>query len=399
MRRIDLPLLFLTSLQLWAQQDYRVHVTDEATGEPLSHVIVSSSGGGKIMGNQNGFFICRAEKKEVIQISCIGYNTLSLRAQDLADSIVLSPLKISDYAVSAQHVINRVSTRADKDYWKYGDDCRSFLYQMLLRHGEWVELNEACIEACPSVNLRELRLYGGRRLRNESPTKDYPSVGALNLHQLIVGGPITYESTFWQSIRKPFTIHKAKDNRYKRYSEARSLRTAAFDDVWYDAEVRTLIDSNGHKIYRLTFIPEPEYPGPILEGTMYVDGKTFRMLAFEGTLHNFSLELEVDRKLWSGQVDPTIRITYMQERGYTEIESVVANFKIGHVTCHSTLLNLRNRKISFDSPFAFNPPIKDDIVAVLNKMGTIKSDFWDNEIIQHTEEEEKLIRGMVDYNK
>ena len=83
---------FFLCLPLVAQQTYRARVVDAKTGEALPYAHVYVSAGRGALTNIDGRFSIEANAEDVIQVSYIGYEKVSLKAAELTSTIKLAPL-------------------------------------------------------------------------------------------------------------------------------------------------------------------------------------------------------------------------------------------------------------------------------------------------------------------
>ena len=129
---------------------------------------------------------------------------------------------------------------------------------------------------------------------------------------------------------------------------------------------------------------------PFIDGVVYVDAKKYRLMAFEGTLHNVTLDLERDFRKESAAVTPRIRINYTHDRGYAEVESMVVTMEAGDLKSRSVLMSLGEKKL----PFRNKVEVKDNLVEAIDQTHA-DSSLWNLAYIQRSVAEETLVQRHV----
>ena len=79
---------------------------------------------------------------------------------------------------------------------------------------------------------------------------------------------------------------------------------------------------------------------PIIDGVVWVDAKNNQLLAFQGTLHNFSLSFVYHGKREKVMADVKVDITYTHRNKFTEVENVVVHVNAEGLVSRTLLCNL-----------------------------------------------------------
>ena len=146
---------------------------------------------------------------------------------------------------------------------------------------------------------------------------------STNQHFLIELAPMTHESDFWNGTFIPFN-----DERY--YQKL------------YDSQVETLASEDGDSIYRvrLTKNSEPSLHLPYLEGTLYVSQKNWRLLRFEGDMHDLQMKVVGGGRSYMLPIDIHVNIVYKLKRRSTRVDHMTLQIKQDFITTRSILFNV-----------------------------------------------------------
>ncbi len=79
---------------------------------------------------------------------------------------------------------------------------------------------------------------------------------------------------------------------------------------------------------------------PIIDGIIWVDTRNNQLMAFQGTLHNFSLSLDYYGAKKKVMAEVFVDITYTHRRKFTEVENLALYVKAGNLTSHTLLCNM-----------------------------------------------------------
>ena len=120
-RTFSLLWLMLFALCGWAQQVFQSKVVDAETGEPLPYVSIYVAEGKGTLSNEEGTFSINALPGDTLRLSCIGYEKLHLKADDIRDLVELKPLarklrEVTVKPIPADDILKRLASQLKKEY-------------------------------------------------------------------------------------------------------------------------------------------------------------------------------------------------------------------------------------------------------------------------------------------
>ncbi len=357
------PILFLSSMTAVAQKtEVSAHVIDAKTNESLPYVNVFISVGNGTLTNADGDFTVTMADDDSVRFSYVGYQTLTLAAGAVSETVKLTPLSISlgEVTVLAQeNILVSAAKVLEKDFRKHRNERSNYFYRMNTTYRN--ELMEAFVEASSAVNLRDLLFLKGRRGQATLYGLDETAIGNMNLHHMLELSPMTNDSKFWNRILTPFILPDIYGN-YVRISNE-SL------NYYYDMNSEKLTDDDGNQIYKIvlsskTASSRGKTPGlervhngtrsrkinlmqifrkpAILTGTLYIDAKTKHLLRFDGQVENMELEIIKDFYHQNSPITSKVKINFNHDSGFTEVSSIANTVSNGNVTINSLLYNVND---------------------------------------------------------
>ena len=394
LKRFSLFFLLQISISalLWAQNiTVEGIVVDAETGEPLPYASVFVSQENGTMTNDDGIFQVKLNQVQDIRISYVGYETLYVSAGGGKQTFRLKPLagNMKEVTVVAStNVLMQVAKRLNKDYRKKGKRKANYFYRLTNNYEGKTEMTEAFLRGNSAVNLRDISFYSGRRVRQTRYSRTESNIAYSNLQHLVDLGPMTVDIPFWTKVLFPIYIKDKmswRAYRIKGSSGKYSTRKYAVSDFAYDLKVKQTTTSNGQRIYAIDAKLKKELDYPALEGTLYVDAETFRLISFEGSLANLVLDVGVDFHKKTSLAKPNVKIIYTHDNGFTEVESVVSDMTTGSLKTRSVLYNMR----AYALPFSDLHQMKNDMLSAIDHAG-YDSTLWSNEVVKRTVEEQHL---------
>lgn len=128
----------------------------------------------------------------------------------------------------------------------------------------------------------------------------------------------------------------------------------------------------------------------MVEGTLYVQAKGYKVLGFEGRMSNMVLDTQKDFWTEVNKTEPVIRIGYTHRHGFTEVEYVSCNLEAAGMQCRSIAYNLGTRKIKLQRR-GKGVKLGDNLLDAIDRAG-YDSTLWQQTYIQRTAEEERIVR-------
>ena len=158
---------------------------------------------------------------------------------------------------------------------------------------------------------------------------------------------------------------------------------------YYQVECRGMSDGE-RDMYVLHFVPKDMEQWAV-ECDLYVDAETFQLLRYKGFGHKDNVENIVRGKRHVVPVDYSFEVNYMQENGFTEVQSV--HFDVSFVDngkkydATGTMFNTGKRYVKGKGKLDFY----DDLTKKIKDKGLDRK-FWDeNEVVKRTPMEDEAL--------
>ena len=368
-------------------------IVDAETGEPLPLVGVYIDEDHATLSNYDGEFSLTAQPNDVLQVTCIGHQTLMLRAAEVPPVITMRMLSATLSEVTVQGVeglLLRVAKKTEKTFKRKMTKEAQYFYRQTSVFSEKQDIVEAFVRARSAVNLRALQFLTGRHGLLSRATWNRSEINDMNLHHLLELGPMTKDAQFWHNLIAPLrpegTVGYRQGIDYLQH--------------FYDISVSE-IDGDDQHLYRfdLRRREDVEVATPIMTGTLYVDRATLSPLAFDGQVENMTLRFGKG-ELRSATVVPVtfdFHIDYSYDRKFTEVADLSVKAQWGDFQTRTLLFNVEGQKrlrIARKRGRA-----RDNMLASIAEAG-FDSTFWaDNEVVKRTATEQAIAQGAVDLAK
>ena len=413
MKHLFFLLTLLFCLPLAAQQTYRARVVDAETGEALPYASIYASKENGTLTNAEGVFSIEANNEDVLRISSVGYQTLEIKAAELKDEVRMTSMVRNTHAakaLDAERIMKKMIKRLQREYVHSNEKRDNYFFRITNSIDGKQELLEAYLTAKGATSLHDFSFLAGRRIQGHDSTAEESSILYSCFQKMLGLGPMIFEP--WQRIitpiyrgatSKPYTITQMNTyvetnapNFFRRDIDTYRLNADTYkwemvpklelNKRFYSYSAQEIDGENGRKIY----IVKSEgiiSSDTFIDGTFYVEDKSFALLRFEGKLHNYKIEQKRDSGCELREVEPTIQITYKRNRKYTEMESIAIKIEEDNLTSRSVAFNLGNRKIPFKTEESSN---SENLIEVIDQTGTTPL-LWQANFLQYTKEETSLI--------
>ena len=290
-------------------------VVDAETGEPLPYVNIRVGNGIGTLTNIEGSFKLLTEEKDVLSFSFVGYERLSLKADQMPDVIRLKPYTVKMKEVTVlpldkEDILKRVIENLRSDYKTGSKWTRKYFFRALMEQDSVSYIAEVFMEAFSVMNVRSAQIISGLQGYDKESGKKPMSIHGSNIHQLIEVAPRTSNSSFWKPLIKPFSHYETLKGFYK-------------------VKMQTLYDAEGQALLRFDFtwrknLLPMDYNRRNITGTAYVDAETCRLLriAIQGSNDFMSyrvLLFAIEENKQEGTVIKASKeniVTALQEAGY-----------------------------------------------------------------------------------
>ena len=377
-------LLFLSvilfSVSVWAQEvELQGRVVDAKTGETLPYVSIYVGEGKGTLSNDDGEFKLTADANDMLKFSCIGYEKVSFKANELPSVIKLKPYtttlgEVTIQALRNKDMLKQVIANLKQDYKKQGKMARKYFFRTMTETEEGTYIADAFMMAYSVVNIHSAMMISGLQGRDTVENGSTMNFNSSNIHKLLEVAPKTYGSQFWNNVLKPFssysTLHK-----------------------YYDTRIQQIQGEDGKNLYRIDFMLKKKIPREIeykrnITGTAYIDAETCRLLRFDGSCNNFHVS-------YTMFVPYETTIKFHLEYDYSQGAASVS-----HLAIHGGTEISRYRALMFaigpDEEIADKmEPSEKNMVSALKDAG-YDANLWEKyDIVKRTEDEERVAFGDV----
>lgn len=390
MNRASIFLLFIifTAFLRAQESTYCAKVLDADTGEPMPCVGVRVSNENTTLTNFDGEFCIKALPTDSIRLSFIGYETLYLRADQMARQIEMhaAERRLAEVTVQGwERLMTKISKKAVRVYERKRSQRSQYFFRQTIIVPQKQDIVEAFIDARSAVNLRNIRFVTGRHGAQTQELWEKSSIGNMNLHHVLELAPMIMNTIFWDDLTTPLS----KSRSIKEY-----LKT-------YSIEVEEMV-SDGKEIYKIDLARAESVPltERILTGTLYVDKSDLSLLAFDGNAENMRLYVKAKDAVWKQFSIPltlSIHIDYSHENGYPEVANLTMRTDCQNFHMRAMMFNMA--KSEKNRPKGRLMYENDNMLQTIERAG-YDSTFWENnEVIKRTEEEQRIADGIISENK
>jgi hypothetical protein len=356
-------------------------VVDAQTGEPLPYASVIAAGGEGTVTNHEGRFFLDTEGNERVTVTYVGYEKAVVAAGRIGHRIALKPFarQLSGVEVKGEKgFLSRIARHCEKSLRRNSDMRSNFFYRELTRNnGRNCELTEAFFDGECAYGLRNLKLVNGRSCT--LAPQQYGRTTIINFHLSMQVMPVAKQ---FKSLGYSVPLVKDAPDRYlDRY------------DVSYDR----LVGQDSSEVYLLHFKAREWVASSIVEGNLYVDGKTLDLLRLDGKVKGAFLTTRMtDGSIVERRQDMGLTVSYTTRQGFSEVEAaatvVQSTGPDGTVTvCRAMMFNMGKKH------FKGKKRLREqgDLKKTIEQQGT-DSLFWEkNEIVKRTLDEERAIKSLA----
>ena len=377
--RIFLLFAFSFFLPLFAFcEELTLHgrVVDAETGEPLPYVNIRVGNGIGTLTNIEGSFKLLTEEKDVLSFSFVGYERLSLKADQMPDVIRLKPYTVKMKEVTVlpldkEDILKRVIENLRSDYKTGSKWTRKYFFRALMEQDSVSYIAEAFMEAFSVMNVRSAQIISGLQGYDKESGKKPMFIHASNIHQLIEVAPRTNNSSFWKPLVKPLSHYETLKGFYK-------------------VKMQTLYGEEGQALLRFDFtwskdLLPMDYNRRNITGTAYVDAETCRLLRFDGSCNNCTVRMGI----MSYPISIDFHIEYDYNQNVASVSNIAIQGSNDFMSYRVLLFAIEENK----QEGTVIKASKENIVTALQEAGYDAS-LWDEyDIIKRTKEEEAAAFG------
>ena len=362
----------------------QARVIDSDTGEPIPCVGIYVSAGRTTLTNYEGEFSIKAGPTDTLRLTCIGYETIFLKTDSVPKTIRMQPMDryMTEVSVIAPErlLVNLVRQMS----WRFGQARRQrtryFYRQTTLLAGK-AEIAEAFINARSAVNLRDLRFLSGR-YGTESPNMwEQFMLDNTNLHHATELAPMMFDTPFWENLITPL-------------KRKRSIRDY---QQMYDLYIEEMKEGNNKQLYciHISCKPGKSSTRPYMSGTLFVDAADYHLLAFDGQVEGIILDFNrtPSQQGFSIPLKLNFHLMYRHDHGFPEVASLSIQAIKDDFMTRTILFNIedsihlggRERGVL----------ARENMLTSIDKAGYDSILWTENEVVNRTEEEKRIIQDFV----
>ena len=388
--------LMLVNMTAMAQTTFSARVIDAESGEALPLVGVYISEENNTLTNFDGEFSITADSMDMVRLTCIGRETMSLRACDIPATIKMKMLSstLSEVTVTAiEGILAQVAKQMEKAFNRKKSKTAQYFYRQTSVFSQSQDIVEAFVGAHSAVNLRELTFLSGRHGALTKAAWERSNISDMNLHHILELGPMNFDAHFWRQLLTPLPQKITLNNRIQKISYLDYFQNN-YDITFEEA------DDHGQKLFIARFQRHEELGGkqPIMTGTLYIDRTTLNPLAFDGQVENIKISFGKG-DLRSPTVIPVtldFHIDYRYDHKFPEVADLSMQAKWGDFQTRTMLFNVEGQSRLTRRKLKKYTRARENMLASIAEAG-YDSTFWaNNEVIKRTVEETAIAQGSVD---
>ena len=363
-------------------------IVDAETREALPLVGVYISEERNTLTNFDGDFSIQADSTDLLRITCVGRQSITIQASQLPAEIPMQMLSstLSEVTVTAvEGTLLQIARKTEKAFNSKRTKKSEFFYRQTSVFTQDQDIVEAFITALSAVNLRDLQFLTGRHGLYDKAAWERSSINNMNLHHLLELGPMTQGTVFWHELITPLP--------------ASYLPGIAYLQRFYKITMEE-VNGDDQRLFRFTFRrnEEEDIKAPILTGVLYVDRITLSPLAFDGQVENLKLHFGKGQ-LRSATVVPVVfsfHLDYRYDHKYPEVADLSLEAKWGDFQTRTLLFNVEGQKRLTHKQKKHRTKAGENMLSSIAQAG-YDSTFWaNNDVVKRTEEEQAIASGSID---
>lgn len=281
-----------------AQLHVESKVVSKKTGEELPLASVYVDGEKNTISNMEGEFAIDVDSADVLRISYVGYKTVRIPAMNVGRKVALEAEDHSlDEVVvrSSEYYVDKVRSKQRSEFRKWRWERYQFFYrQTTFTDSKCTTFLESFFTGLSSIQVRDLVLLTGRYWTVASSLTTNP----LNYYTFAQVPVLDSDFNYGEQLVPLIDF-------YKRYYQVDCHR----------------VNGGECDMYVLHFIPRNMEQWSV-ECDLYVDAETFQLLCYKGVGHKDNVENIVRGRRHVVPVDYSFEVNYMQDNGFTEVQSV-----------------------------------------------------------------------------
>ena len=348
----------------------QLHIESKIVGKkgealPLASVYVDADK--NTISNMEGEFAIDVDSTDVLRFSYVGYKTVKIPALQVGRKVTL---EAEDHTLdevlvhSSEYYVDKVRGKQRSEFRRWKWERYQFFYrQTTFTDNRCTTFLETFFTGLSSLQVRDLVLLTGR----------YWTVASS-----LTANPLNYYT---------FAQVPVLDNNFMPKEQLVPL--VDFYRKYYQVECHRMSDGE-RDMYVLHFVPRDMEIWSV-ECDLYVDAETFELLQYKGIGHKDNVENSVRGQVHVVPVDYSFEVNYMQDNGFTEVQSVhfdVSFQDFGKKYRTSGLLyNVGERFSSAKKKLGFD----NNLLREISQKGYDPTFWRENEIVKRTPVENEVI--------
>jgi hypothetical protein len=275
-----LLILFYITIHVTAlgQQVIQATIVDKDSGHPVPFASIGIAGTSRgTSSNLTGQFSLIVSSGELIKISCVGYESLTLSPDQISSIIELNPaitelseVVISSKPVNARGVVRRAFANISKNYTKSDFQQRFFYRHYCMDDSVYGRLIEASVDILKHQGYRHFRHHSGEREEirvNQLRRSLDKTISAQGHDPISIGNIIQSDLVAYQT---------SEQSAHPKFYEAASNLKTDFDKYVYTVDGITVHD--GQEVYMIAYKSKKDsiltttgyVPSPSASGLLYI---------------------------------------------------------------------------------------------------------------------------------
>ncbi len=402
------PLCIKAQETAGAQSIVSALIIDAQTNDILPYATIRSAHTGKgTLSNSDGVFIMKTTSDDTLTISFIGYERLTLPANKIPKMIRMKPMvtelvEVKVTPIPVADILKNLITSLDREFSEQEDSTSIYFFRTLTVLNDSIdEMLEGFYTARSAVNIREPSIISGQTKINGLFSKK--ALKRTNVHVTFGLGPQVHGINFWSSLTSP-------------------LKDTLVVFSRYDITAQSLHDETGRHIYKISLLdknfkketeedrlqdqkntkkkerqnkwkttrneepmesPQDQNRKRVLQGTVYVDAETLRLLHFDGEMLGYYQTLNYKRE----PAKMELHIEYDHTRDFTEVSYISIEGGNTSLNYHTLLFN-----VDYNTDQLVHKDIGENMVDAINNVGYEHSLWEVYDIVGRTTKEEEIAR-------
>lgn len=368
-------------------------VVDAATGAaiPYANLYIQDRRG--MVSDDGGNFSNVLDANDMVRVSCVGYETMTVRAGDIRKVIRMKGLSVAEVTVlSDLGILKRVSDKLTADYERHKDRRKRYFNRMTMVCDWETEMVEGLFSAKSVANLRDARMVSGRYWANALNGDVVEStLNRVNINRTMEIGAQMFDDSLWtNALAMPLVRNLDLKELKKKFTVKKVNMSGCDGKVIYKLTITAKPPKPFYVSKGLHFIMWTKDPAPV-SGVLYVDAETYGVISFEAKVSDLDFVLYEGGKLTRFAADMNVNINYTHKNGYAEVSSLNVFMAKERILFRMSLVDVDE----YAEGAGEGKLVGKNLINTVNAVGYDEALMKRCNIIQRNEEEEMLAQALV----